>query len=185
MFEAQRGAEEEGGLIQVEKLSSNASVASMDKADASDRSYVDKENKSQASNAMEGAGSGRESGLISDRSMDPGFVISRANEKIQKIDNFKKKANSILTEVREKLDKLDQLVRENTNDGVNLEGFLLGKSSEYKVILDREDFDLRTGLDKELWQAQIKNALETKKQAEKVGTYLKQSKRELTELMRP
>ena len=56
---------------------------------------------------MEGAGSGRESGLISDRSMDPDFVISRANEKIQKIDNFKKKANSILTEVREKLDKLD------------------------------------------------------------------------------
>ena len=44
-----------------------------------------------------------------------------------------------------------------------MEGILLGKTSEYNIMLDRENFDLRIDLDKELWEAQIKNAEETKK----------------------
>ena len=61
-----------------------------------------------------------------------------------------------------------------------MEGILLGKTKEYAISLDRENFDLRLGLDKELWEAQIKNAEETKKQAAKIGSYMNECKTELT-----
>ena len=77
------------------------------------------------------------------------------------------------------------MVGKNMNQGMNMEGFLLGKSKEYVLILDREDFDLRMDLDQELWQAQIKNAEETKLQAETIGGFMNGCKAELTKLMKP
>ena len=84
------------------------------------------------------------------------------------MNRFKSEARVIIKEVREKLSQIDALVNENLASGTNLDGFLLGKMNEYKLILDQENFDLRCDLDIELWEAQIRNAEETQEQAKRV-----------------
>ena len=54
---------------------------------------------------------------------------------------------------RKKIEKLNALVHKNMSSGKNMEGFLLGKTKEYALTLDTENFDLRLELDKELWLA--------------------------------
>ena len=91
----------------------------------------------------------------------------------------------VLKDAQCQLDELTARVRDNMNTGTNVEGFLLGKRSEYALMVDRENFDLRMDLDRELWQAQISNAEETKLQAERIGDYIEDCKNELTLLMKP
>lgn len=123
--------------------------------------------------------------MISDRETDPEFVISRAKENIENLNIFQTQADAIVREAQAKLDSLAQMVQSNLNEGTNMEGILLGKTKEYAVELDRENFDLRIGLDKELWEAQIRNAEETKRQAEKIGRFMRECKTELTQILRP
>ena len=85
-------------------------------------------------------------------------MLDRAKQNIKSLDRFRSKANAIMSEVQKKLDQLADMVLENLNQGTNMEGILLGKIKEYALILDRENFDLRLDLDKELWESQIKNA---------------------------
>jgi len=80
-------------------------------------------------------------------------VIKRAQQKIEDLDSFEKKANKILMKTRKKIEKLNGLVQKNLNSGKNMEGFLLGKVKEYAAILDTENFSLRIDLDRELWLA--------------------------------
>ena len=54
---------------------------------------------------------------------------------------------------RRKIEKLNALVHKNMISGKNMESFLLGKTKEYALTLDTENFDLRLELDKELWLA--------------------------------
>ena len=82
---------------------------------------------------------------------DPEFVIGRAKQNIKNLNIFRTHANTVMRDAQEKLDKLAQTVRTNMNQGTNMEGFLLGKTKEYVLTLDREDFDLRMDLDEELW----------------------------------
>ena len=96
------------GMIRVGKLdesgvSSKESLLGGEVAASVEVAEEDQENSSCKANAMEGAGRG-EAELITDRELDPDDVIKRANEKIKKIDSFKKKANVILADVRGKLD---------------------------------------------------------------------------------
>lgn len=66
-----------------------------------------------------------------------------------------------MKKAQKKLYKLNGLVQDNMSSGENMEGFLLGKTKEYSLMLDRENFDLRVDLDIELWNAQIDNVRET------------------------
>ena len=114
--------------------------------------------------------------MVSSRKTDPKFLIAKANQSIDNLNRFKSEAKVIIKQVREKLSQIDALVKENLATGTNLDGFLLGKINEYKLILDQENFDLRCDLDIELWEAQIRNAEETQEQAKRIENAVKESK---------
>ena len=80
-------------------------------------------------------------------------MIKRAQQKIEDLNSFEKKANKILMKTSKKIEKLNGLVQKNLSSGKNMEGFLLGKVKEYATILDTENFNLRIDLDRELWLA--------------------------------
>lgn len=80
-------------------------------------------------------------------------MIKRAQQKIEDLNSFEKKANKILMKISRKIEKLNGLVQKNLSSGKNMEGFLLGKVKEYATILDTENFNLRIDLDRELWLA--------------------------------
>ena len=157
-------------------------------------SYRGSENDGAQSNKSENdrsvlSGAGKfakdENTLISDMETNPEFVINRAQQNINNLKLFRQQANGILKEAEGKLDQLDTLVKGNMSQGTNVQGFLLGYAKEYKLKLDRENFDLRLDLDIELWEAQIRNASETQKQATRIGDYIEECKVDLTKIMRP
>jgi len=80
-------------------------------------------------------------------------VIDRAQKNIKNLKIFQSQADAIIRDAQEKLNRLTEMVMTNMNQGTHMDGYLLGKTNEYAIVLDRENFDLRIGLDIELWEA--------------------------------